>query len=343
MAEFYSTYARLILGFDESISKRIIDTSDQSTTRKTSILPITILTEKQVKQAMSDPSNESLKEIIRSPYVDTIKADRAYIKARENISPDKVTIEETLPVLDSKKRGASQASKTSIDNTMSALNDQYRKLNQLESQLQDIQGQVQIIDNDFASLTGKHTQELRELRKNLLDNLYSEIKEILKSADLNPLLEQEVTNLLREDNYRDLVVRFDDLTSKDSISPAEMERMTGRKDASYATYYRLKAYLAIRSVLTDPSNTKDYMKQLDAVFKDAEKQGQELIEKQKVEIKSVTQNKVLSALKAAESSNTTLSKLESDREKIVREVVTTQDMKVIEEKTEARTAAIPTL
>lgn len=334
-----STYARLFIGFSESFSSLITEYSRQSQSKQTKILPITILSASQVSQALAHPQNQTLTDMIAITHSDNIKIDRKIIQGQESLDSQRIFIEETLNALESKKRVASPATKANIENTMNSLNQQYKLLNNIQNALDHGRKQMSSIKNDIDDLVQRQDGEWSAYRENFLRLLKQEIEKVTKEAGLPPIPQGEIDNLMRQD-LQEVLDRFTDLGASKDLPAAELEKILGINNPDFDTYFKMKAYLALRSILPSRENIGELMKKLDQVFIQAKDEANSIYERQAAEIRTHDNDKLQPILKVAESNYETLTRLEIDREDLLKVVASLQDIESIREKTQQRIAEV---
>lgn len=330
-----STYARLFIGFSSDLASYIVGSARVKSTDPTAILPITILSEDQVSQSLSDPLNESFRTLLGTSYADNLKTNRALIKGQETLLEQRVFLEEALRALDEKKRTAPLSAKSSIDTAITALNNQYKQLNNIKNAFDHNEKQLSELNADFSQIT-TDLKENRSRYKQGLAQLNDQLAKLLRENGLPDLPSGEVENLLRQDSWQELLDRFYDTGASKELPPAELERILNLKHPSYETYFKLKAYLAIRSVHPSRENMGKYLKQLDPYFTQANEQAKTLNETEQQQIKTIAEEKIQPVLKTIESNQATLELLHDNREQILTQVTTAKDLATIEENIQAR-------
>jgi hypothetical protein len=331
---FLSTYARLFIGFNEAMSRLIKKHSRQSQSRHTQILPITILSPDQVK-SLSHPHNESLKDFIRGAYADFMKANRMLIKGQESLEEQYVFIDETIKTFDEKKRSASPATKKTIEKTQAALNGEYVPLTNIKNMQNHSRRELATLAQDFSNFITELDTEWSQYRDKMLKQLRDELAKVLKEAGLPPLPQGEIENLLRQD-LQDLDDRFEDLGASKDLPDNKVEKLLGLNKPDIDTYFKKKAYLALRSVDPSRENIDQYLRQLNNFFKAAKTEGKQLLTKQEAKIKALGNEKVKPIVQSLESNNKTLDKLKEYRDDSIKTVASIRDIEAIRNKTVQR-------
>lgn len=333
-----TTYERLILGFSPDISRRILDTARKKSTRKKTVLGITALDQDEVNQAISDPQNASLKNLINTAYVTHVRADRAMISGLESVEEQRLYTEEALTALDTKKRTSPSTAQQATETT-NALNQQYKQLNNIQNAF-DLNGrQLNDAKNDFNSITSDLKDDWDSYKQIVLQNLLQELNGVLKESNLPDLPSGEVDNLLRMDTWQELLDRFYDTGANRELPEQELERILNLKTPSFDTYFKLKAYLAIRSVHPSRENMGKYLKRLDKVFDRAVSEGEALTQRQNENNANLNQ-KIEPILNNAKSNEATLSLIEKNRNELLTNVASTHELEEITKRTQARIAEV---
>ncbi len=335
---FLSTYARLFIGFNETFSSQITHYARQTRSKQTAILPITILSSEQVNQSLSHPQNQSLKDFIGTAYADSIRADRMIIKGQESLNEQKIFIEEALENLETKKKFASPATKASIESTKKTLNDQYKLLTNIKNAQEHGYSQLKGLGQEFKDLSTKQDAEWSTYRDSMLKKLENTLETVLETVGLPSLPQGEIDNLLRQD-LQDVLDRFEDLGASKDLPQEELSKLLGIKKPDLDTYFKMKAYLAIRSVYPSRENISQHMKKLDHFFNEAKDEGRKILHQHESEIKALD-SKVQPIVKVAESNNRTLDQLKFGREQLVMSVASLADLEAIREKTQQRITTV---
>jgi hypothetical protein len=333
-----STYARLFLGFSVPISNNIVKFA-KAYVEKLNILPITLLTEEQVDQALSDPHNEFLKTSIKDYYVDDRKAEHLAIRIQNDSNSQKVFIEETLKALEEKSQNVTPAVKSNIDITRELLLNQYKVLNSIQTELNDNETKLKQFKEQFDPMIQKHEQEWVVYRQQMLDGLLNELKTKFSGDEDFRLVQGEIDNMQRQDSLQELYDRVTELAA--DLPPGELEKIIDLKNPSNQTYFKLKAFLALRSALTTTTNINRAMKKLNSFFSTTENEGMKLFDKQKSSIQSLVKTELKSMIQTMETNENTLQSLYENRQKILRPVASIEDLEKIRDKTDKRIAETP--
>jgi hypothetical protein len=331
---FLSTYARLFIGFNEAMSRLIKKHSRQSQSRQTQILPITILSPDQVK-SLSHPHNASLRDFIKEAYADFMRANQMLIKVQESLEEQYIFIDETIKTLDEKRRSASPATKKIIEKTQTALNGEYMPLTNIKNIQNHSHHQLATVVQDFDHLITELDTEWSQYRDKMLERLKNELTNVLKLAGLPPLPQGEIENLLRED-LQDVEDRFEDLGARKDLPDNKVEKLLGLDKPDIDTYFKKKAYLAIRSVDPSRENIDHYLRQLNNFFGEAKTEGKQLLTKQEARIKALDKEKIKPIVQSLESNNNTLTKLKEYRDDSIKAVASIHDIEAIRNKTVQR-------
>lgn len=336
--EGLSSYARLFIGFIPVFSDEVVKTSRQKSTKQTPILPITFLSEDQVAQSLADPHNQSFKTLLGTAYVESIKADRAIILTITQIGQQKTFIEAALVTLGNKKKRAPQSVREGIESAEAILNNQYKLLNNISNAADHQRKKIMELQDEFQGVAQANSQEWVGFRDTYLNKIYTEINEVLAREGLPALTKGETDNLKRPDAWQEVIDRFNDTGSRKELSAADKDRVLGLTKPTYDTPFRIRAYIAIRSVLPSHEGVLPYMRRLEKTFKAAQEEGANLTERQEIKIKVITEDKAQPITKIVSSNVHTLEALPKEREDILRKTVTTQEAAAIQEKIQTQLA-----
>lgn len=333
---FLSTYALVNIGLSKGIVSSILKHSRQSQTKQASILPITLLTETQVNQALSHPQNESLGDLIATAYCDSVNATHQTNVSQENIKNQQVFNHESLDALQDKlKSNISPASKKNVEHAKEVLNQQLRVMRNIKENLNHAETQLGTIHKEIDDLAIAHDSQWSDYRKKRLEALRNEIEKNLNDAGLK-MLPGEIDNLLRED-LQDVSDRYVDLGVSKDLPPGGIEKLLGLKTPDFATYFRMKAYMAIRSTNAPVEERITVLKKLDDFFKASQQEAEALNTQQKTENHSV-QRKIKPILEIAKSNRMELERLEQERDVELNKVTS---IEAIREKVQQKTETPP--
>lgn len=338
--EFYSTYAKIILGLSEAIAALVVKYARQSSSKLTSVLPITLLTEDQVNQALGHPQNDSLKNLIATAYKDSVDATHYINISVESIDDQRMFIEETLNTLQTKLAGkVTPATKESIETTKNALNQQLRVINTLQERISGSEEQLTATKAEIDTLATTQDDQWSAFREKRLSQLKTEIEALLKGFGLQ-LLPGEIDNLERQD-LQEVHDRYIDLGVGRDLPEKQMEKLLVLKNPDFATYFRVKAYMAIRSAHPSSDQAVKMMQQLNTFFDQSKQEAKELDSKQKVETE-IVQRKVKPLLQAAITSSQELGNLQQERTVLLTKVASIRgDLDSIQEKIQQRIDVTP--
>jgi hypothetical protein len=334
-----STYARLFLGFSAAISDNIVKFAKKAKAYVANILPITLLTEDQVDQALSDPHNKFLNTSIKDYYVDHRKAEHLAINIQSDLNSQKVFIEETLKTLEEKSQDVTPTVKSNIDVTTELLLNQYKVLNSIQVELNDNETTLKQLQEQSDPMIQKHEQEWVIYRQQMLDGLLNELKTQFAGDEDFRLVQGEIDNLQRQDSLQELYDRVTELAA--DLPPGELEKIIDLKNPSNQTYFKLKAFLAIRSALTTTTNINRAMKKLNSFFNTTENEGKKLFDKQNASIQSLVKTTLKSITQTMKTNENTLKSLYENRQTILKPVASIEDLEKIRDKTDKRIAETP--
>ncbi len=334
-----STYARLFIGLSPTISGLVIDSARKNPNRATNVLKITMLSPDQIDQSLKDPRNKSLKTLIQSVYANNIKAGRTIIKSQDTLGEQRVFIEQALNTLSSKSKKSTPAQKKEIQNATNNLNQRYKLLNNIDNASTHTDQQLTNIQSEADTLSVNNNKEWVNYSTKHLEEIKGGIEKVLSNARLPSLLEiGEVTNFLRQDSWQEVLDRFNDSGASKDLEQAGMEKLLGLKKPSYDTYFKLKAYMALRAV--DPSREKigQCFSQLKSYFEQANQEASDLTAKQEAQIHSLDKE-VQPILKLTESNNETLNA--NNFEHMLGGVISKSALESIKENTRAQISEVP--
>ncbi|MBA2654023.1 MAG: hypothetical protein H0U71_03020 [Gammaproteobacteria bacterium] len=314
-----STYARLFLGFSPPVSQQIVEDSRQPSSKSVDILDITILNQSQIDQALSHPQNKYLKEIISGPYVAFIRADRKIIQDKDSLEEQFPFVNVTLSDLEQKKKETkSEATKKVLSNIQSSLNQQWKYLQTIND---SVNHQHSLLTETEASfkIVSKHNSDWQQYREKHLDKLRVELESL-------HIPEEEINNLLRQDLQYTIDKFTDRVIVTQDLPPAKLERLVKLDHPDFATYFKMKAYLAIRSVLPSSERTPQHMEKLEDFFKQAAHEAEQLHHQQTDEIKTLQIHKIEPILEVAQENHNILVRMSTDRLEQVKSVTNLEDI-----------------
>jgi hypothetical protein len=251
-----------------------------------------------------------------------------------------IFFDEAFKSLEEERRVATDQSKIEIESAISSFENQYKTMINIKKSLDTTHQQLDSLEGDFSHLAEEHDLQWIDYRTQALSQLHTDLAKLLQSSGLPDLPQGEVDNLLRQDNFHELLARFSDLGASKELTPTEREKILGLNDPSYETYFKLKSYLAIRSVHPSREDMGKYLKKLDSFFDQSHQEGQALTERQEVEIKALDQNKVQPILTGTKTNLITLSKLETEREAALALVASSVDIAAINQNVRVRISEI---
>jgi hypothetical protein len=334
----YSTYAQIILGLS-GIASLVLKHSRQSTAKQISILPITLLTDLQVAQALSHPQNDSLKNLIATAYRDTVEATHNINNSTDSLETQRIFIEETLKTLQAKLGpDISPASKASIESTKDVLNQQLRVIQSIANNSTINSNELNQIKQDIDQVAAVHDTEWTAYREKQLEQLKDRLEKILSAAGLR-LLPGEIDNLLRQD-MQEVLDRYVDLGVSKDLPAGKLDKLLGLNNPDFDTFYKMKAYMAIRSANPTPDQAISLLKELDSFFASTKTEANELNQKQLAENSRLHQQ-AKPIVKSAKSSFSELKKLEQERSLLLTRVATIHDLESIRERIEQRVEVKP--
>jgi hypothetical protein len=331
-----STYARIYIGLLPTLVKKIKQYSRQLATATTqAVLPITILPESPIQQALSHPQSGGLKTFMQTAYSDNIRVDNYISDSQASLEEQQIFIESTLYTLQSAKTNpnTSPAFQAKINDTMDSLNKQLIVLKSVGSEISASQQKSTEAKKWFGELIEKHDTEWTEFRDKHLKELHKAIDGILEDTGyhkLDPIPGGEVDNLMRQD-LQETLDFYTDRAAKD-LTPTEMEKMLGLKNPDVDTFFKIKAYLALRSVNPPLEERAGLMKKLETLFNQAKTEGQQLLDKQQKEVINLDNQNVKPILHTIESSHRQLKALETDRKAFLAPVTSAKLREEIEER-----------
>lgn len=328
----YSTYARIIMTLS---SFGNLFNPNQADSTKIVGIPDKVITNQQIKRILDDPINQDIKTVMRA---EAAKVEMARnIKAlEEQVQMQKIFIRESLAEL-SPKKNISKPEEASLASSKAALENQYRKLNNIEQSLQQNYAQLSKLENEVNTIAKNQEIERDKFRKSTLKDV-SDGFDKLNLSGKKFLNEDEVTELLRVDSWDEIVKRFKQLN-------VDWPKHIDKKNPSYSAYFELKSFLAIRSALSrnflphDNDNVTKHMKQLTDVFKKAAQQGEEMYKKQEQISNELIKNEVKPILESLKSNLTSLDKMQKDNENLVKAIAPSQ-VEVIQQRTKSAVASI---
>jgi hypothetical protein len=340
-----TSYARMFIGMLPALVRMIRKHSRQTATTTSPVLPITILSESQIQQALNQPQCESLRNFIQTAYKDTIHLDNLTNDSQRMLEEQQIIIESTLYSLKAARDSSniSDAFKAKAEIAMQSLYKQLDVIHTIEADIRKAVTQSAALKNDFTSLLDAQETELDVYRAKQLKQLHEVLDEILVNAGyhkLDPVPGGEVDNLLRAD-LQEALDRYEDLAARD-LTPKEMEKMLGLTKPDVATFFKIKAYLALRSVNPPLEDRPKLMRQLEQFFEQAKKEGTEILQKQSLETKRLDETNVKPVLQIAANCHAELQALAKDREKVIKPVETRQLRRQIRLQVQQRIGRLPT-
>lgn len=337
---FLSTYASVYIGLSPTLVDLIRKHSRQSSTYESSpILPITLLPENQVNQALSHPQNRSLKDLIATGYRDQREIQHDINAASEDLENHRLFVEESLTTLQAKLKGkVSPAFKANIESTKTALNQQLKVMQSIEKEIGQAQAQLTGVTLDQQAKA--HDQEWSAYREKYLPLLEQQINKVLEESGNHTLPPGEVDNLLR-DEMQEVLDRYIDLGASKDFSAAEMEKLLQLEHPDATTYFKLKAYMALRSVNPPLDQRAKLLSSLDPIFKEAKKEAKKIDDKQLAANHTLDQS-IKPILKTVKNDRMELKKLIQDSSAILSHVASIEDLETIREKMAQRTERLET-
>jgi hypothetical protein len=336
-----STYARLFIGFSMSMSRIIKKYSRQSQTKQLKLSPITMISNEQVDESILHPHNKAVKEVIGSSYSSSIKIDRLMIKYQDHLDGQRIFIEEILKLLREKnKQLLDWGSDTQhIQDARKNLNRQFKLLDQVQGDIDDAYQQLSDVRQSIAKVVERGDNAWVEYRTELLDKLREQIVNLLARAKLH-IPQGEIDNLLRQD-LQDVEDRFIDLGANKDFPPEELEQILGLEHPDFDTYFKKKAYLAIRSVAVgNKEQIRGVMKELNPFFEEARKAGNRLYNEQGAQVQAIDEQKVRPILQLISSGQTLLAAIESDCNALLESVTSRDDIQSIYNRTFERISKV---
>lgn len=336
MARFFGTYARLFLGFSPAISALVTEFASKKNTEQTPILPITILRENQVKEAYADPRSEPLRKLVTEVYVPERAADIELVSGQAGVSKQKIYIEEALVTMKDKRRvAAAMTEKTPIDTAVNTLNHQYKDLNNIDNAAKYNERQIHLLEDDFQVTTQNIKSDFNNFNHQALKDLHEAVEKVIHDSGLPALPSGEVDNLLRPDSYQEVINRFNDTGASRELSAKEIEKIIGLQTPDFETYYKLKAYLAIRSVYPSRENIGQMMRRFDGVLAKINQNGQKYSEQRTSEISNLS-NKIKPIADNIVSNDAGINTIAQSSIKTVNDIANTNDLVSIKERIQAR-------
>lgn len=315
---FYGTYACLFIGFSKDLSQYVVDSALKKSTKQTSVLGITYLDGDQVSQALNDPRNKDLKTFVGTAYKDFIETNHLLLQGQESVRDKKTYLEEALGALDEKRRISSGTAQTTVNDAISSLNTEYKQLNNIDNAYEYNDKQLDTI-GDFSSVISTMRDDRDQYNEQKLQELYEAITKVLRDSGIQDLPSGEVDNLLRPDAYVEVYNRFMDTGANKELPADEIERILHLNNPTFETYYKLKAYLAIRSVYFARENMGQIMRRLDTVLAKTKEEGEKLAQKQEPNINAIAE-KIKPITDNINSNNTTVDNLAKKREDVLKNV-----------------------
>lgn len=341
LMQAFSTTARLLIGLNPDLCQRIIRSARQNPNKKTNILNITILSSDQMNQSLADPQNNSFKSWIKLVYVNNLQVVNSIIASQEKVEEQRIFIQEALNTLHNKLKSAPPPQKVEIKSAMTSLQQKYKLLNNIDNAYVHSSKQLTALETESNAVIAKHDEQWAAYRSKHLDELKVSLDKILEEAGLPPLPQGEIDNLLRQDSWQEVLDRFNDVGASKDLPEAELEKLIQLKKPSFNTYFRLKAYMAIRSVYPSREKISNYFNKLNDKFNEENHDGDELTAKQEGEV-STLRDKVIPISQLTDSNRKTVNEILLDSENILKNVTTKRDLEYIIEKTQAvRSEIVP--
>lgn len=341
MAKFFGTYARLFLGFSPAISALVTEFASKKTTEQTPILPITILRENQVQEAYADPRSEPLRKLVSAAYVAERAADIHLISGQEDVSKQKIYIEEALETMKEKRRVAEITDKAKIDSTVNTLNHHYKNLNNMDNAANYNDRQINNLEEDFKAATQNIKDDFDNFNTQALKDLHEAVEKVIHDSGLHALPSGEVDNLLRPDSYQEVINRFNDTGANRELTAKEIEKMLSLQAPTFETYYKLKAFLAIRAVYPSRENVGEMLRRFDNVLAKIKQDAQKYTEQREPEIANLS-DKIKPIAKNIESNDAGINTIAESSLKTVNEIANNNDLVTLEERIQARVSDIST-
>lgn len=334
-----STYYHLYLGMFNEVADIIKASARPSINKGSDVLGIRHLEKEWIPQALSDPQNESLKTLISLSVTDSSKATKLRNEGGEAVSEQQLFISEALAILEQKKpKGATDLSDAQmtalkkIRDAQAILNTQFKQLINIDNSVKHHHKLIDEVKIEINNLAGSHYSTWQDFRRTNLINLEEPIRKVLHEVGLHQLPQGEIDNLLRTDSWQEVLDRFQDTGAMKELTPAQLEKLFNWNKPTIASYFKLKAYLAIRSVNPSRENMSQYLKRLDPVFNKIDQHGDAITQQQKMEIQSLNDSKVKPILEVVDGNVATLKLLESSRAKVMHDVTSSQEIDRIQDK-----------
>lgn len=329
-SQFKSTYARLFVGFSPDISQLMVKYARKTGRDTAAVLPITILSSNQVTQSSADPHNASLVSLI-SAFKETIRADHQFLEGSDDAIKQKATVKYILDDLAQKRPKATPAAQSNIDNITHSIEEQWRLIQNIENAMTHHAKQVNEVKAKFKSVAEKNDKIWTQFKEAKLVQLQHVVDKVIDDARLQSLPPGEIENLIRLDSWQDMLDRYYDLGANRDPEAAAIEKLIGLKSPTIDSYYKLKAYLAIRSVNPSHENMPQYLKKLGPFFDATKHEADEMTTQQIAEIKNMEEN-LQPAIKITQKNNETLSRLDKDREVLMQGIASIDEIEQIKQK-----------
>lgn len=251
----YSTYARVIMSNSDRLANLIckysVAPSDNKYADQLNAMQLTLLSEKQIEEAMLNPQN-ALKPSIAA-YGDLCKAHRGIVQAQQNAYEQRLMIEEGIKQLRDRYAQTDKEQQKDIVESVNDLEKNYKVLTNLQNELNQLEEELKNHEAEFMNMVENHDIQWEEFRQKTLVKYV----ESLEESGI-PLSEHERNELLTSEIWPQVVYRYQQLG-------LEIPSYLHLKKPNVATYFELKCYLAIQASLGRrmlPNSTKDIQKLL---------------------------------------------------------------------------------
>lgn len=235
----YSTYARAVLSYSESLAELIIKYSiPPAETRRTgeSAAKWKLLTLKQIHEALLNPQS-SLHMAIQS-YALQLKIYKEIFDTQADTREQATQIETALKNLREKYARADANQQREFMKAIQELENRYKMVASLQKNLAELVKELPNIDTQFNELNRHQDINWENFRKTLLEK----IKQGLTEKDLS-LTDLEINELESLENMAEIIKRF-------KTQSLEIPSFIDIQHPNYQTYFELKTYLAIHASLS---------------------------------------------------------------------------------------------